>query len=251
MRARGRLPGEGAPTRRGDSGPLGPDPLHISASGERRRAPSPRLVLAPDQRAFITGRSGSGKTYLATHWIREWRSGIAIDPKHMLGRRDLPGWQLVLGFDAALRAWGPEHPRLIVRPVPGDYRPGAGYDRLAERVLATSRPGAGVGWYDDEVLNAAPLGRITAGLERLLGEGRGLWIPVVIGTQRPIGVHNKVLSEANHLVIFTLTLDGDRRKLASFAGDQLLDPQLLTARHSWAHYDADTGQLTIHAPLPG
>lgn len=206
------------------------------------------LVLAPEQRAFVTGRSGSGKTYLATRWVVGWRSGIVVDPKHRLGRADLPGWELVLGFAAGLAAWSPAHPRLIVRPVPGDYGPDAGYDQLAERILHTSRPGAGVGWYDDEVVNAAPLGRIQAGLERLLGEGRGRWVPVVTGTQRPVGVHNKVISEANHLVIFQLLLDGDRRKLASFAGAELLDPQLLSG-HQFALYNADTGALTLHQPL--
>lgn len=206
------------------------------------------LVLAPDQRAFVTGRSGSGKTYLATRWVTGWRSGIVVDSKHRLGRADLPGWELVLGFATALRAWGPEHPRLIVRPLPGDYGRDSPYDALAERILLTSRPGAGVGWYDDEVVNAAPLGRIQAGLERLIGEGRGRWVPVVTGTQRPVGVHNKVISESTYLVVFQLLLDGDRRKLANFAGEQLLDPQLNTG-HQFALFKVDSGELTLHDPI--
>ena len=219
----------------------------------RIRAPASsagQLHLAADQRAFVTGKSGSGKTYLATSWVRGWPAGIAIDPKHMLTGADLPGWELVLGCDAACRVWGPQHPRLRVRPIPGDVRPGGPYDRLATLVLMASRPGSSAGWYDDEVLNAAPLGRISPGLERLIGEGRGRAVPVVLGTQRPIGVHNKVLSEANHLVVFRLVLDGDRAKLASFAGAQLLDPRLLERKHTFAHFDVDAGTLTLHDPLP-
>lgn len=214
----------------------------------RSTSPGGQLRLAADQRAFVTGKSGSGKTYLATSWVRSWPAGIAIDPKHMLSTSDLPGWELVLGCDAARRVW-PAHPRLRVRPVPGDYRPGGPYDQLAEHVLMSSRPGSSAGWYDDECLNAAPLGRILPGLERLLGEGRGRAVPVVLGTQRPIGVHNKVLSEANHLVVFRLILPGDRAKLADFAGEELLDPRLLQAPHSFAHFDADAGTLTLHAPI--
>jgi len=172
-----------------------------------------------------------------------------VDPKHALTTAELPGWQLVLGFNNAIRLWGREHPRLIVRPVQGDYERGAGYDELATRILMASRCGASAGWYDDEVLNAAPLGRLQPGLERLLTEGRGRCVPVVAATTRPIGVNNKLLSEASHLVIFTLNLPGDRAKLASFAGHELLDPQLLTERHTFAHYYADTGQLTVHDPI--
>lgn len=221
----------------------------------RSRRGSPQLILEPDQRAFVTGRTGSGKTWLATAWIARgatpWRQGIAIDPKHVLGGRELPGWQVVIGCDNALRLWGREHPRLIVRPVLGDYERGAGYDRLAYQVLMHSRCGASAGWYDDEVLNAAPAGRIQPGLERLLTEGRGRCVPVVAATTRPIGVHNKLLSEASHLVIFNLNLPGDRRKLASFAGEQLLDPRLLTEPHTFAHYAADAGTLTLYDPIAG
>lgn len=213
------------------------------------------LILEPDQRAFVTGRTGSGKTWLATAWIARgaspWQQGIAVDPKHALGTRELPGWEIVLGMGNALRLWGRDHPRLIVRPVHGDYERGAGYDELAYRVLMSSRCGASAGWYDDEVLNAAPVGRIQPGLERLLTEGRGRCVPVVAATTRPVGVHNKLLSEASHLVIFHLNLEGDRKKLASFAGAELLEPQLLSARHTFAHYHADTGRLQVHDPIRG
>lgn len=217
------------------------------------RSKRAQLVLEPDHRAFVTGRTGSGKTWLATGWIARgagaWSQGIAVDPKHALTTRELPGWELVVGFTNAIRLWGRAHPRLIVRPVHGDYDRGAGYDHLAVSVLLASRCGASAGWYDDEVLNAAPVGRMQAGLERLVTEGRGRCVPVVTATTRPIGVHNKLLSEASHLVVFNLNLPGDRAKLASFAGEQLLDPRLLVDRHTFAHYHADTGQLTLHDPI--
>lgn len=205
------------------------------------------LHLALDQRAFVCGRTGSGKSYLARRWVRGWRSGVAVDHKwNGIPPAELPGWQVVDGFRAALEAW-PRIPRIIVRPHPGDLERGAGYDELAQRVLRAGW----TGWYDDEVANVAPIGRILTGLERLYGEGRARQVPVVVATQRPIGVHNKLLSEADHLVIFQLQLPGDRDKLASFAGEQLTDPRLLQERHSFAHYRADTGELTVYGPLRG
>jgi DNA helicase HerA-like ATPase len=200
------------------------------------------------ERAFVCGRTGTGKSYLARRWIRGWRSGIAVDHKHDgIPAVDMPGWEVVVGFRSALALWGPAHPRLIVRPVHGDLHPvdDSAYDELAERVLMAGW----TGWYDDEVANVAGVGRITRGLSRLQGEGRSRSCPVVVATQRPIGVHNKLLSEADHLVVFALQLKGDREKLAAFAGEQLLDPRALDRPHSFAHFRASTGQLTIYRAL--
>lgn len=206
------------------------------------------LHLALDQRAFVCGKTGSGKSYMARRWIRGWRSGIAVDHKwNGIPAAELPGWEVAEGFAAAIAAW-PAHPRLIVRPHPGDLDRGAGYDELATRILRAGW----TGWYDDEVANVAPVGRILVGLERLFGEGRARNCPVLVATQRPIGVHNKLLSESDHLVIFRLQLAGDREKLAAIAGDELLDPDRLAAvKHSFAHFDAATGELTFYGPIRG
>lgn len=222
------------------------DPRPSRSVGVRPRA-GRGLYLGLDQRAFVTGKSGSGKSYLARRWVRGWQSGIAIDHKHNgIPPAELPGWDLVLGCRTALAAWGPQHPRLIVRPQVGDTEPGGPYEVLAERVLLTGW----TGWYDDEVANVAPVGRLNRGLERLVGEGRARFCPVVVATQRPIGVHNKLMSEAEHLVVFRLQLRGDREKLAGYAGERLLEPDLLAIPHSFAHYRSDTGELTVYGPLP-
>ncbi len=178
--------------------------------------------------------------------MRGWRSGVAIDHKHELTARELPGWQLVIGCAAGLELWGPEHPRLIVRPVAGDLERGGPYDRLAVRVLERGN----AGWYNDEVHNVAPAGRMQLGLERLWIEGRSRRVPVVAATTRPMGVHNLLLANASHLVIFQLLLPGDRRKLASYVGDALLDRGLLQGAHTFGHYRSDSGELVVYGPLP-
>lgn len=194
----------------------------------------------------MCGRSGSGKTTLALRWARAWRAGIAVDHKHELSAADLPGWQVVTSCREALRAWGADHPRLIVRPVRGDLERGGPYDQLAERVLLHRR----VGWFNDEVHNVAPQGRMLPGFERLWLEGRSREVPVIAATTRPIAVHNSLLANAVHIVAFRLLLAGDRRKLAAFMGDELLNPELLATPYSFAHWRADTGELVVYGPVP-
>jgi hypothetical protein len=183
---------------------------------------------------------------VALAWARQWQAGIAVDHKHELTPAHLPGWQLVQGFRTALAQWGPEHPRLIVRPIRGDLEPDGPYDQLAERVLLHGR----VGWLNDEVHNVAPGGRMQAGFERLWLEGRSRQVPVIAATTRPMHVHNSLLANATHIVAFQLLLDGDRRKLAGFMGERLLERDLLAQAHSFAHWRADTSELVVYGPLP-
>lgn len=152
----------------------------------------------------------------------------------------------MIGCGPALAQWGREHPRLIVRPVRGDLERGGPYDRLAERVLLSG----GVGWFNDEVHNVAPTGRMQPGFERLWLEGRSRRVPVIAATTRPMHVHNSLLANATHIVTFRLLLAGDRAKLAGFMGDELADPALLAVPHSFAHWRADTSELVVYGPLP-
>ncbi len=134
---------------------------------------------------------------------------------------------------------------MIVRPVAGESE--AEYTVLADRVYKLGD----AGWYDDEALNAAPQGRMFYGLERLLTEGRTRGISVVLATTRPVGVHNRAISEANHLFAFDLLLEGDRRKLAGFVGPSILAPDLLRVPHSFGYFSPDDGEpFRVYAPVP-
>lgn len=134
-----------------------------------------------------------------------------------------------------------------MRPVAGDLDPGGPYDRLASRILRHGR----VGWYNDEVHNVAGRGRLQLGFERVWSEGREKGVPVVAATQRPRHVSLKLLSEANHLVIFDLRLPEDRARMVEVTGHaELAERELLQGAHTFAHYRADTGELTVYGPLP-
>ncbi len=134
---------------------------------------------------------------------------------------------------------------MIVRPVAGEGE--AEYNALAGRVYALGD----TGWYDDEALNAASQGRMFYGLERLQTEGRTRGISVALATTRPVGVHNRAISEANHLFAFDLLLVGDRRKLAGFVGEGILVPQLLREPHSFGYFSPDDGEpFRVFGPVP-
>lgn len=134
-----------------------------------------------------------------------------------------------------------------MRPVFGDLVAGGWYDRLAARVLQSGR----VGWLNDEVHNVATDTRMQPGFERVWSEGREKSVPAIAATQRPRRVALKLLSEADHLIIFRLRLREDRQRMVEVTGhEELADPKLLQGAHTFAHYRADTGELALYGPLP-
>ena len=78
-----------------------------------------------------------------------------------------------------------------------------------------------------------------------MGTTRG--IGVVFISQRPSGVPNSVLTEAHFFFCFTLLIEDDKRKLASFMGHKALKLDKLN-RHRFL-YMGEEGVATWHKPI--
>lgn len=160
-------------------------------------------------RAAIVGRTGSGKSVMLRHLLRGYSRAVLVDPK---GRAALDGWPVVYGIPAFLRAW-PATPRVIVRPGAGEDRR-AWLDRIAWHVYRHGETAFGA----DEVIGVVDANRRAPGFDALLTQGRELGITALICTQRPRGVPPTILSEADHLFVFALNREDDRRAVAETIG---------------------------------
>lgn len=168
-------------------------------------------VIGPTERAAIVGRTGSDKTTLAGVLAGGYRSLVVIDPK----------WRFVMGRTVTVvgssREFAQVYPqrstRVIYRPDPEDPDH-ADVDAVLRRILHYGRTAILV----DEAMEYATVGRIMPAYKRAITQGRELYVPVISCTQRPIGVHNVILSEAEHLFAFDLQLEGDREKLVAANG---------------------------------
>lgn len=196
-----------------------------------------RFTLAPSERVLIVGRTGSGKTTLARVLVGGYRNLVVIDPKW---RFELPR-TLTLYSPADFRQVYPQRStRIIFRPDPN-----ALFDQVDEvlgRVLTFGRTAINV----DEALDLATATRIVPAYRRLVKTGRELLCPVISCSQRPTGLHNDVIAEAEHLFAFDLHLATDRAKVAGIGGDGLLEQP--GEPYAFFYYGPATGGQVVRCP---
>lgn len=171
-----------------------------------------QLTIGPQDRTLIVGHTGSGKTTLALRLIGGYRSLVVIDPKH---RVTVPRAGIVVGDPRVFAQWWPQRTRRIVyRPDPR-LKKHEDVDEVIARVLAYGRTCL----YVDEAMEFSTQGGILPAYKRAITQGRELYVPVVSASQRPVGIHNTILTEAEHVFVFRLRSSDDREKMGKFYGD--------------------------------
>lgn len=171
-----------------------------------------KTVINSDERLLITGKTGSGKTFLARYLTKGLRRLVVLD-----GKGTLTDWGL---DDFGSRGLRQDVFRL--RAIPP-----IGRDPLEywDGVLTDCFKAGNLTVYIDELYAVNPPGnKILPGLWALYTRGREFGIGVWSSTQRPTWIPLVALSEAEHFVMFRLSLMEDRQRLAAFMSADVLTP---------------------------
>jgi energy-coupling factor transporter ATP-binding protein EcfA2 len=176
-----------------------------------RRDPGDGLArIARGDRVVVLGRTGSGKSVFLRAMLARYSRAVLSDPK---GRAVIDGWPIVYGLRAFRSAW-PAAPRVVARPGPAEDRV-AWFDGLCRWVYANGETALGV----DEIIGLASSTRPSIGFDMVLTQGRELGITTYTCTQRPKRIPSTILSETDHVVVFTLQRLDDREAVAEVIGD--------------------------------
>lgn len=177
------------------------------------------IRIRSDERVFLCGKTGSGKTFAARHICAPLRRLVVLDPK---ARIDEAEWSVApWDREARMLLRNGEPIRALVRaPI------GPGADDEWERAYREVLNAGNVTIYIDEVYGVIETGKPSPYLTALWTRGRELGIGAVAASQRPSWIPRVLMSEAEHYFAFRLSLMDDRRTLAEIMGPEVLDPIL-------------------------
>lgn len=192
-------------------------------------------------RAVIIGRTGSGKTQAAAHWL----SGKNFDREAwvMLNTKGDALLNEIAAFDKVKTISLTDKPGKtglhMVRPLPDDPRLESFLWRIWEK--------GNCGIYVDE---GYMVGRFNKAFNALLTQGRSLKVPMIILAQRPSWLSQFVFSEADFFQVFHLNSEDDRKTVAGFVPISKKDRnERLPDFHSlW--YNVKDNVLNKFSPVP-
>lgn len=204
---------------------------------------TPQAVILPgvEDRTLVLGRTGSGKTYFGLWLLSQMpvdqMPWVVIDYKREKSIAGIPYAQYVeLGYI-------PTAPGVyIVQPFPTQ-------DAEVSDYLMTIWDTEGIGLYIDE---GVMLARNDA-LDTILIQGRSKQIPVIMLSQRPVGISRFAFSESQFFVVFPNHDRRERKTISEFTPifNNVVDVEdiLLPPYHSY-YYDVIGRKVVKLGPVP-
>ena len=173
------------------------------------------------------------------------RSGlrwVVIDSKHDKGFDELTGHEGLIDPAKLSRYWREGVGIFVVRPKPREY---GDMDAYLEE-LHESYDNFGV-CVDEVYQVSGSTTRAGPGLTGLVTRGRARKQAVILGSQRPAWVPRFVYSEANGIVVMSLTMKQDRERILEMTAQRIvMEP--LESRH-WLYCDIAAQTVTRYAPV--
>jgi len=180
------------------------------------------ITIQSNQRLFVTGMTGSGKSYWIKKFLGQIDRFVFYDPKFEHGDINAT---VVFSPSELLAVLDRGVGRVVYRPMVID-------DEDFNCICKVIYNQGNLVFVIDELFYHVTSSKITDWHSILLRVGRKRGVGVWNCTQRPRScLHNTILSETNHIVCFKLMLETDRRKLA-----ESFDPLFMTANSLEPYY---------------
>lgn len=166
-----------------------------------------------DDRVAIFGQTGSGKTTLARALLEQREYVVVLDTKR---RIKWPGYVVFTDFGKLSDINPANVKRVIFKPSFADVvnNDGAIINAFFRWVFERQR----CTLYVDELADVTTGDNYPFHYGACLREGRELGIEVVSGTQRPTGIPQIAMSEAEHVYCFRLRMFADRKRVERLTG---------------------------------
>jgi len=159
------------------------------------------ISIRTNDRVCIFGRTGSGKTVLELFLLSKLKTNVIVyDIKKAL---KLP-YQ---------KATTPEELQALVGSI--HYMPASLEEDDFNDVCEYTYERGNITVIHDECSYSSESFKISRWYKECLVRGRERGVGMINVSQRPMGIHNAIISESNHFFVFQLILDSDVEKLRS------------------------------------
>jgi hypothetical protein len=217
------------------------------------------FVPAPSDRAFLSGKTGSGKTFagrILCEWVRvgsddisrKFYPGHAVDdiaPRDFVLGYDAKGlirwkgYKRVTTFEQLLRAANnpKKYPKVMYAPVAKELRNRDLHEAFFR--LCYERRNTTV--YVDEWYSLCKGEDYPPSAHDILTRGREMNVPMIGCSQRPKNIPQPIMSEADLVFVFQLKMPRDREKMAELipVDKDDLTPQALPKKQFFFYRDGD------------
>lgn len=184
-----------------------------------------------DLRVFCCGKTGWGKTYFIMRTIFPELTRVLVhDRKHQL--KGYPA-TYCRTLEDVIKAWEKGKNKIIYQALDPSVED---FDKLCYLVFQRGNYVLIV----DEVKSYTQVNKIPYWLDELYRLGRERNIGVVALSQRPMYVHNTLISESDYVIAFHLELAGDRKKIAETVGEEALKLGTIPKFH-YLEYNPEEG----------
>ena len=170
------------------------------------------IEVKSNDRVFVCGRTGSGKSYLVKNLlIPRMTNYVIYDYKHEI---EIPGAVIFNRIEDFRRQ--PNQHAIIYRTRSGTDEE---FDALCKQVFYRGNNTLVL----DETAYHCDTSKIMRHHGLIMQLGRSKGVGIINCTQRPRAIHNNVISQCEHFFTFDLIQQTDRKKLAEFCGEELLN----------------------------
>lgn len=208
-------------------------------------------MLLPEkgERTLSVGQTGSGKTAFNV-WLLD---KLSFAPVVIYDTKEEPKF-LTLKTAAVARSFkevserlqSGEHDYVVFRPPDSVLHDP---QKLDEYLYAHYSQFPGVDAYIDEVYSFHSSGRPHMGLQAMLTRGRSRGISVLMSSQRPVSLSRSALTESQHIYVFVIAHEEDRKTLNKLIPGFEKLPMIKPKTHKFFHYDAAEQKLQLFNPV--
>lgn len=196
-----------------------------------------KFVIGRNDRVFIVGTTGSGKTSLSKAMLYGKPNVVVLDPKRTFTLPD--AWAHSIYSDMGALSEHPDTTTAIYRPEIAEMEKGC--EEFFEWIFERGNTLV----YIDEVMRVTNAHRIGRGYATILQLGRERGISCWSATQRPANIPLVIMTESEHYFVFRLRNEDDRKRLYSYTGaDEFL--KIPRDEHGFYYYNDRTGKIIYY-----